>query len=68
MFFRGAVKRKLIPSNPFQDVSAKAGSPKEWRFVTRAEIDKVLVVCPDVNWQCIVVLARYEGLRCPSEV
>jgi integrase len=28
----------------------------------------VLDACPDHNWKCIVVLARYGGLRCPSEV
>jgi integrase len=33
----------------------------------REEAAKVLEACPDVEWQLIFALARYGGLRTPSE-
>ncbi len=69
MFFRAAVKRKLIPANPFAEVTAKAatGTVGE-RFITREETDRLLAKAPDTAWRTIIALARYGGLRCPSEV
>ena len=67
-FFQNAMKRKLIPSNPFQEVRSKAGAMKEWRFVEKEEIYRVLAACPNVDWRIIVALSRFGGLRCPSEV
>jgi excisionase family DNA binding protein len=68
-FFRAAVKRKIILSNPFADVVAKAtmNSERE-RFITREETDRLLVACPNIDWRVIVALCRFGGLRCPSEV
>jgi len=44
-------------------------SPKSRQFyVTRALADKVLANCPDDEWRLIFALARYGGLRCPSEL
>ncbi|HEX4130875.1 MAG TPA: tyrosine-type recombinase/integrase [Pirellulales bacterium] len=68
MFFRGAMKRRLIPSNPFADVTAKAAVRQDrQRFVTVEETERLLELC-DPTWRVIVALARYGGLRCPSEV
>jgi integrase len=68
MFFRAAARRKLIRTNPFQEVATKAGLPRErQRFVTRAETERLLAVA-NPTWRTIVALARYGGLRCPSEV
>jgi len=68
-FFRAMLRRKLIDENPFEGVSAKATGIKDrQRFVTREEIERVLDACPDHHWRTIVVLSRYGGLRCPSEV
>jgi integrase len=68
MFFRGAKKRKLIGDNPFAEVTAKATQQDERKYsITRDETDKLLAVC-DLEWRVIVALARYGGLRCPSEV
>lgn len=67
-FFQAAVRRRLIPENPFQDI--KAGhqtNEKRKCFVTRETTGKVLAACPDAEWRLIVALARYGGLRCPSE-
>ena len=37
------------------------------QFVTREEIDLVLAKCPNHHWRAIVALARFGGLRTPSE-
>ena len=67
-FFRMARKHKLIESNPFADVSSKAINQQDrQQFITTAEIDRILAVC-NPTWRTIVVLCRYGGLRCPSEV
>ena len=67
-FFRAAVRRKLLSSNPFEDLkTAVKGNPQRFYFVTQREAEKVLDACPDTQWQLIFVLSRYGGLRCPSE-
>ncbi|MBN2582595.1 MAG: site-specific integrase [Planctomycetes bacterium] len=37
-------------------------------FVARAEADAVLAALPDAKWRLVFALARYGGLRCPSEI
>jgi len=67
-FFKFAVKRKLLTANPFDDVSEVAvGNPDSKRFVTRDETSALLAVA-DPTWRVIIALARFGGLRCPSEV
>ena len=68
-FFGYARDSEFLASNPFDRV--KAGSQKNSRrkfFVSQATIGKVLAVCPDTEWRLITVLARYGGLRIPSEL
>jgi integrase len=68
-FFHDARRRKLIPNNPFAEVSSKSVIRLDQRrFVTQAEAKKLLDACPNHHWRTIVALARYGGLRCPSEV
>ncbi len=68
-FFRVAVRRKLIESNPFDGLAAAVrGNPKRSFFVTREMAAKILDACPDRDWQTIFALCRFGGLRCPSEV
>jgi integrase len=67
-FFAFAVRKKLIEANPFADLkSAAVGNPERFRFVTPQEAAAVLAACPDAEWRLIVALARFGGLRCPSE-
>lgn len=68
MIFRAAMRRRLIPESPFADVSIKASMPDRSRFITSEETARMLAVCPNHHWRAIVALARYGGLRCPSEV
>ena len=67
-FFRAAVRKKLILENPMQDVKAAAQVNKSREFfVTREVTEKIIAACPDVEWRLIVALARYGGVRTPSE-
>ena len=67
MLFKQAMKRRVISRNPFAEVSATAVIPEERKsFVNRDIIEKLLTVC-DTTWKSIIGLARYGGLRTPSE-
>ncbi len=67
-FFHAMRRRKLIDENPFEGVKAAAtGTQDRQRFVSRDEITRVLDACPDHHWRTIVALARFGGLRTPSE-
>ncbi|WP_020471969.1 tyrosine-type recombinase/integrase [Zavarzinella formosa] len=68
-FFHAARLAELVASNPFSDV--KAGSmanPERQYYLTREDTQKILDVCPNAEWRLIVALARFGGLRCPSEL
>lgn len=68
-FFEYAKDCRVIDENPFLKV--RAGSQKNTKRkcpVGRDAIEKVLAACPDNNWRLAVVLARYGGLRIPSEL
>tara|TARA_R110002124_G_scaffold67306_2_gene182858 strand:+ start:17109 stop:18257 length:1149 start_codon:yes stop_codon:yes gene_type:complete len=68
VFFYNAVRKKLIEENPFQDLKATSipNKSREY-FITTEETEKLLLACPDAEWRLIVALARYGGLRIPSE-
>lgn len=68
--FRDAERRRLVDESPFaemKNLSAKGNREKDF-FVTRADAAKVLKACPDAEWKLVVALARFGGVRCPSEV
>jgi integrase len=68
-FFDYARDCRLIEENPFAKVPA--GSQKNTKrkhYVAHDVIQKVLEACPDNEWRLIVALARYGGLRIPSEL
>ena len=68
-FFEDAVDRELIPKNPFQKLSGTVGSNRERDyFISRADAAKIIDTCPDAEWRLIFALARYAGLRIPSEL
>ena len=68
-FFRHAARHKLIEESPFADMKGTSVIENRKRnyFVTREETEGMLKACPDTQWQLIVALCRYGGLRCPSE-
>jgi integrase len=69
VFFRVAVKQKLIVANTFQDLkSTSVGNDDRLYFLSRQDAQKVLDACPNTQWRLIFALCRFGGLRCPSEV
>jgi integrase len=48
---------------------AVGASPKvRVEFIDEARAQRVLAACPDSHWRVIFALARYGGLRVPSEI
>ena len=67
-FFLAAVEKEIIGKSPF--ASMKCGNyadPERLYFVTRAETERVIDACPDSDWKALFALARFGGLRTPSE-
>jgi len=68
-FFQDAVDRELIRKNPFAGLkSATQGNAERFHFIDRETASKVLEACPNDQWRLVFALARYGGLRCPSEL
>ena len=67
-FFRHARREGLIGSNPFEgQPTAVRANPSRAAFVSAADAARVLDACPDAGWRLVFALARWGGLRCPSE-
>jgi integrase len=67
-FWAQAIRDGLAASNPF----AHLRTPSEVNtarafFVDRVTIQQALAACPDHAWRLLLALARYGGLRTPSE-
>jgi integrase len=68
-FFRAAVRSRIIAENPFGDCKAPSQVNESRKcFVSQEAIGRILDACPDSEWRLIVALARYGGIRCPSEL
>jgi integrase len=68
MLFGFAKRTRLIDANPFAGVSAPSFIPEGRNYyVSEADARRVIAEC-DPTWRVIVALARFGGLRCPSEV
>ena len=68
-FLEHAVDMGLITRNPFSKLKIPSqANPKRLFFVDRETCQKVLDACPDLQWRLIFSLARFGGLRIPSEL
>ena len=68
-FFAAALRKELIDRNPFAGVKCQVrGNPDRSYFLSVEDAARVLDACPDVQWRLIFALARWGGLRCPSEL
>jgi integrase len=70
-FFRAALRRRLIRENPFQDMKrlvVRASPISRIRFIDGPTAKAVLKACPNAHWRAVFALARYGGLRVPSEL
>ena len=51
-FFRAAVRRELIPRNPFDELPGRVRSNRQkMRFITPEAIQHVIESCPDGEWR-----------------
>lgn len=67
-FFTAAVRAKLIRENPVDGIRAPAQhNPERTRFIDMETIGKVMEVA-DREWRLILALARFGGIRIPSEL
>jgi site-specific recombinase XerD len=69
MFFGVAHRRKLIEDNPFRyvDRGSQVNKDRE-HYVTQNETDHLINACSNAKQRLIIALARYAGLRIPSEL
>jgi len=67
-YFRAMIRRDKITRNPFDGIRATASAnANRMRFITVDDINAVIAKCPNHDWRMIVALARFGGLRTPSE-
>lgn len=66
--FAFAVKDRLLAKSPFISIKGGDESSKNKRTISPEVSIKVLEACPTAEWKLIFSLARYGGLRCPSEI
>lgn len=69
-FFRAALRGRRVAENPFGEMKGLGVRAVEERkaFITREQTDKLLEAAPDAEWRAIIALARFGGLRVPSEL
>jgi integrase len=68
-FFAEAMERGLIDSNPFAKLPSHVTANTKRQFFVPAEwIERCIEAAPDGTWRTILALARYGGLRVPSEL
>lgn len=66
---RAAIHDRLIDDNAFDGIKIDLRSDKSKNFfVDSAAAAAILEACPDQEWRVLFALARFGGLRCPSEV
>ncbi len=67
--FRFAQRKRLISENPFGEMKglSSIANRKRDHFITREDAAQVLDACPNGQWRLLFALARFGGLRTPSE-
>jgi integrase len=66
-FFAFHVEVGTIEENPFRKLKSTSLSATVRHYVTPEDTIRLLNACPDHKWKVLVGLARYAGLRVPSE-
>lgn len=69
MFMRRGLRWGMLTQDPFEGVVAGSQSnPARLAFLSQEDAHKLINASPNADWRCIIALARFGGLRCPSEV
>jgi len=67
-WFRYLVRAGVVDRNPFESVPTHTkGNASRQRFISDEDARKVLERLPDPSWRLLFSLARWGGLRVPSE-
>ena len=67
-YFDVAKRRGLVDDNPFSHIPGSAPANLERRvFVPGEVVQRVMDQAPDPQWKLLIALARWGGLRVPSE-
>ncbi len=71
--FNDAVRHRLIDSNPFtewrkplKNVISRTNKARQ-RFIDRDDFARIVAKAPDAEWRLLLALARFGGMRVPSE-
>lgn len=64
---RYAVRARLLPANPFEGIRPGSFVTPHKVYVDAETCVKVMKACPDLETRLVVALARFAGLRTPSE-
>ena len=68
LFFGAAKRKRLVAENVFSGLKAAIRSnPARFHFITLDDAARVIDACPDAQWRLLFALARFGGLRVPSE-
>lgn len=68
-WFRIAVRKGWISENPFEEQQRESeANPEREFFVDREITTKLLDTCTNASFRLVIALARFGGLRCPSEI
>lgn len=69
-FFRAAQRKRLISNDPLAELRGTSVRPNSTRefSVGRDLTDRIMEACHTNRWQLVLALARYGGLRVPSEL
>jgi len=68
-FFLWAVESRYLHVSPFEKLKAgQSVNPDNFEFIDLETTRRLIDAAPDVQWRVIIAMARYAGLRIPSEL
>ena len=66
--FERCVRAHIIVDNPFHDIPCNTrGNAARARLIPAEEVCKLMETAPSASWRALLALARWGGVRVPSE-